>query len=354
MDTAGILHDPHIIHSSIKHANNIDGRRRGSTHGHLPLDGSDIHADSIIAAANNGLDAEEHVRDEHAMNPEPHRDANGQHVTDAGHDVHADKLEGTVEDVINNVVPEHHDEPPDLHDLHHEPDSDHDHPELHDLPPDVDPLVAEWMMRGLEKPLPFFLDNGEPEDAVLSLENVNIKELFVVEEFSVEPGEPYVHEAHSANGLVCSFHFTTVGYGQHADKEMHRDHLHSEVWRMYFSDMGTHHECAVTTTALYGDSAMNFTYARLMVLDPNHEPIKLSHLRVWPASLQRDFESGHTHAEDDHSALHSGRRIDVDRMHGTLEIPDGYGLVSRNHWSGKLAQASVHFVPTAARDHTEL
>eukprot|EP00038_Savillea_parva_P028298 m.64241 g.64241 ORF g.64241 m.64241 type:complete len:420 (-) comp8211_c0_seq2:146-1405(-) len=253
-----------------------------------------------------------------------------------------------------------------------------DHP-LHDVPPHerdnfeghdgYNAFEMEWMEQGLKHPLRFFDEHGFIEhihEPGIDLESV--------EEFQVLTGmgpHEHHHVSHKT-GVTCIFHYMSNGLGSHADKHVldkaesvdiapppetedaNTTEEHAEYWRMYLYDYGTHHECTVTTTEDWGHSRLNFTYAHLIVVDLHNEPLKLVSTHVWPKEAASGFVRGHnlldTEGEDEHGETRFNR---TDGGHPEIPFPDGHGLVSKESWSGKLAQLAVHFQPTR-RDMSDL
>mmetsp|Transcript_36985 Transcript_36985/g.96923 ORF Transcript_36985/g.96923 Transcript_36985/m.96923 type:complete len:374 (+) Transcript_36985:155-1276(+) len=224
-----------------------------------------------------------------------------------------------------------------------------------------DELAPEWAEIGLTEKLRFFSNHGELE--VLAdghYDGMSVHD-FLVEDF----GEQEEHGLMNEAGVTCSFHYLSEGLGEHA-KEHDREYMEimkqedgnatmNEYWRMYLYDFGTHHECTVTTSARWGHSAMNFSYARLVVTDPHSAAMEVVSTHVWPQASAKFFDTGHSVSDEvikDHD-LKLGSRLRTTGGHPDVPFPEGHGMVSKEGWTGQISQLALHFKP-APRDMRDL
>lgn len=90
---------------------------------------------------------------------------------------------------------------------------------------------------------------------------------------------------------------------------------------------------------------------RTVAQDHHHHYLKVLSSHVWPQEVEGYFDLGHSLSHPDKYEQPELPR--VEGGHPEVPFPEGYGLVSKEDWHGKLSQLAVHFVP-APRDGSDL
>lgn len=76
-------------------------------------------------------------------------------------------------------------------------------------------------------------------------------------------------------------------------------------------------------------------------------------IEAYPADTEKDFHRGHNHLDDHPESVHDpSKRIELHPL--DIDIPEGYGMVTKPGFAGNLSQMSLHFQTAPGRDAGDL